>query len=165
MLAGYVSRSLLGSDFPSTLLLLLGFLEYPLVAAGAVSLIATPKRPGASRIALVALFLYVGAHGVAHLLLKLPSVNMRLLVHANPRVSAAAVNRIRDSDDADALPALQRKLVDDFERDGMLDAGILDALTALGGAKGWPDLLDSGRLGVTGPPPAPGASSSTTSER
>jgi hypothetical protein len=148
-LAGYLSRSLLGSDFPSTLLLFVAFLEYSLVAAGVVFLIATSKRPVAPRVALAALFLYAGAHGVAHLLLNLQPVNMRLMVHTNPSVSAAAVNRIRDSG-ADALPALQRKLVDDFERDGTLDAGILDALTALGGAKGWQDLLESGRLGVAG---------------
>jgi len=32
-------------------------------------------------------------------------------------------------------------LVEDFERDGSLEAGLLDALTVLGGASGWYDML------------------------
>ena len=101
--------------------------------------------------AIVALLLYVSAQGIAHLLLNLQSVNIRLIAAANPGVSMAAVNRIRESGDPDALPALQQKLVADFERDGTLEAAMLDALTLLGGARGWQDLLESGRLGVTGP--------------
>jgi hypothetical protein len=83
--------------------------------------------------------------------LNLQSVNLRLMADANPAVSIAAVDRIRESGDAAAVPALQLKLVEDFERHGNIDAGLLDALTVLGGARGWQDLLDSGRLGVTGP--------------
>ena len=47
----------------------------------------------------------------------------------------AAVDRIRESGDAAAVPALQQKLVEDFEREGSLEAGLLDALTVLGGAR------------------------------
>jgi len=152
-LAGYLSRSLLGSDFPSTLLLFLGLMEYPLIAVGVASIIARSQRRVAAggRVAIVALLLYVSAQGIAHLLLNLQSVNIRLMAHANSGVSMAAVNRLRDSDDTAAIPALQQKLVEDFERDGTLEAGLLDALTALGGARGWQDLLESGRFGVTGP--------------
>jgi hypothetical protein len=152
-LTGYLSRALLGSDFPSTLLMFLGFLEYSLVGVGLASLIARVRGRMAAggRTAIVALLLYVSAHGIAHLLLNLQSVNIRLMAHANPGVSMAAVNRIRESGDRDALPALQQKLVDDLERDGTLEAAMLDALTSLGGARGWQDLLESGRLGVTGP--------------
>lgn len=151
-LAGYLSRSLFGSDFPSTLPLFVGLLEYPLVAVAGASLIARLRRRGSAGgvLPLVALLLYASAHGVAHLLFNLQSVNLRLMAHANPGVSMAAVNRLRDSGDADLLPVLQRKLVDDFERDGKLEAGMLDALTALGGARGWQDLLESGSFGVAG---------------
>lgn len=152
-LAGYLSRSLFGSDFPSTLLLFVGLLEYPMVAVAVASLIDRSQQPVADgrRIAIVGLLLYFSAQGIAHLLLNLQAVNIRLMAHANPGVSMAAVNRIRDSGDAAALPVLQRKLVEDFERDGTLEAGMLDALTALGGARGWQGLLESGRLGVAGP--------------
>jgi hypothetical protein len=152
-LAGYLSRSLLGADFPSTPVLWLGFLEYLLVGVGLASLIggSPPRRSAAGRAAMAALVVYAGAHGIAHLLLNLQPVNLRLMADANPGVSIAAVNRIRDSGDAAAVPALQRKLVEDFERDGTLEAGLLDALTAQGGARGWQNLLESGRPGLTGP--------------
>jgi hypothetical protein len=152
-LSGYVSRELLGSDFPSTLLMFLGFLEYPVVGVGLTSLIARSQGRIAAggRTAIVGLFIYVSAQFIAHLLLNLQSVNIRLMADANPGVSIAAVNRIRDSGDTAAVPALQRKLVEDFERDGSLEAGLLDALTVLGGASGWHDLLDSGRPGIIGP--------------
>jgi hypothetical protein len=151
-LAGYLSRSL-GSDFPSTLVMFLGFLEYALVVVGLASLIARSQGRivAGGRTAMAALFMYVSAQCIAHLLLNLQAVNIRLMADANPRGSMAAVNRIRDSGDIGAVPALQRKLIEDFERDGTLEAGLLDALTALGGARGWQDLLKSGRLGVTGP--------------
>lgn len=149
----YLSRALLGVDFLSPLLMPLGLLEYALVGGGLASLIA--KRQGraiaGARTALVALFIYIGAQFTAHLLLNLQSVNVRLLANANPAVSSAAAGRIRDSGDRDAVPALQQKLLEDFNRDGRLESDLLDALTVLGGAKGWQDLLDSGRLGVTGP--------------
>jgi hypothetical protein len=128
-------------------------LEYALVGVGLASLIATARGrvfPG-TRIAIVALFIYMSAQFTAHLLLNLQSVNLRLLANANPAVSIAAASRIRDSGDVDAVPALQQKLVEDFNRDGRLEAGLLDTLTVLGGASGWQDLLDSGRLGTAGP--------------
>jgi hypothetical protein len=151
-LTGYLSRSLFGPEFLSTLLLFVGLLEYPLVAVAVVSLVARSERSTAAGrgIAVAGLLLYVSAHGIAHLLFNLQSVNLRLMAHANQRVSMAAVDRLRDFGDAAALPVLQRKLVEDFERDGTLEAGLLDALTALGGARGWRDLLESGRFGVTG---------------
>jgi hypothetical protein len=149
----YLSRALLGFDFPSTPWMLLGLLEYALVGVGFASLIAKSKGRAiaGARSAIVALFIYMSAQFTAHLLLNLPSVNFWLLANANPAVSIAAASRIRDSGDADAVPALQQKLMEDFNREGRLDAGLLDALTVLGGARGWQDLLDSGRLGMAGP--------------
>jgi len=147
-----LSRALSGSEFPSLLLMLLGFLEYPLVGVGLASLIAKFQgRVAGARTAVVVLLIYISAQFTAHLLLNLQSVNLRLMAAANPAVSMAAVDRIRDSGDAAAVPALQQKLVEDFERQGKIEAGLLDTLTALAGARGWQDLLDSGRLGVTGP--------------
>ncbi len=147
----FLSRALLGSEFPSKLLMLLGFLEYPLVGVGLASLIVkSQRRVAGARTAVVVLFIYISAQFTAHLLLNLQSVNLRLMADANPAVSMAAVDRIRESGDAAAVPALQQKLVEDVERDGSLDAGMLDALTVLGGARGWHDLLDSGRLGMIG---------------
>ena len=148
----FLSRALLGSEFPSPLLMLLGLLEYPLVGVGLASLIAKSKRRVAgARTAVVVLLIYISAQFTAHLLLNLQSVNLRLMADANPAVSMAAVDRIRESGAAAAVPALQQKLVEDFERQGNIEAGLLDTLTVLGGARGWQDLLDSGRLGVTGP--------------
>ena len=149
----YVSRALLGVDFPSPLLMPLGLLEYALVGVGFASLIAKARGRGfpGARVAIVALFVYMSAQFSAHLLLNLQSVNLRLLANANPAVSIAAASRIRDSGDTGAVPALQQKLVEDFNHDGRLEAGLLDALTVLGGASGWQDLLDSGRLGTAGP--------------
>jgi len=147
-----LSRALSGSEFPSPLLMLLGFLEYPLVGVGLASLIAKFQgRVAGTRPAVVVLLLYISAQCTAHLLLNLQSVNVRLMAAANPAVSMAAVDRIRESGDAAAVPALQQKLVEDLERQGKIEAGLLDTLTVLGGARGWQDLLDSGRLGVTGP--------------
>ena len=152
-LTWYLSRALLGSEFPSPLLMLVGLLEYALVGVGLASLIARSRGRvvTGARTAIVAVFIYISAQFTAHLLLNLPSVNLRLLADVNPAVSIAAANRIRDAGDAAAVPALQQKLVEDFNRDGRLEAGLLDALTVLGGARGWQDLLDSGRLGVAGP--------------
>ena len=152
-LTWYLSRALLGSEFPSPLLMLVGLLEYALVGVGLASLIARSRGRvvTGARTAIVAVFIYVSAQFTAHLLLNLPSVNVRLLADVNPAVSIAAANRIRDAGDAAAVPALQQKLLEDFNRDGRLEAGLLDALTVLGGARGWQDLLDSGRLGVAGP--------------
>jgi len=148
----YLSRALSGSEFPSPLLMVLGFLEYPVVGVGLASLIAkSPGRVAGARTAIVVLLIYISAQFTAHLLLNMQSANLRLMADANPAVSMAAVDRIRESGDAAAVPALQQKLVEDFERQGNVEAGLLDALTVLGGARGWQDLLDSGRLGVTGP--------------
>jgi hypothetical protein len=145
-----LSRALMGSEFPSPLLMLLGFLEYPLVGVGLASLIAKSQgRVTGRRTAVIVLLIYMSAQFTAHLLLNLQSVNLRLMADANPAVSMAAVDRIRESGDATAVPALQQKLLQDFERQGNIEAGLLDTLTVLGGARGWQDLLDSGRLGVT----------------
>jgi hypothetical protein len=161
----FLSRALLGSEFLSPLLMLLGFLEYPLVGVGLASSIAKSQRRVGARTAVVVLLIYISAQFIAHLLLSLQSVNLRLMADANPAVSIAAVDRIRESGDAAAVPALQQKLVEDFERQGNIEAGMLDTLTVLGGARGWQDLLGSGRLGVMGPLLAPGASSSRTCGR
>jgi hypothetical protein len=139
-----MSRELLGSDFPSTLLMFLGFLEYPVVGVGLTSLIARSQGRivAGGRPAIVVIGIYLSAQLIVHLLFNLQSVNIRLMADVNPGVSIAAVNRIRLSGDTAAVPALQRKLVEDLERDGRLEAGLLDALTVLGGASGWHDLLD-----------------------
>ena len=149
-LTGYLSRALLGHDFPPTLLLLIGLLEYPLVGVGLASLIARFRGRGGARVAIVALLIYASAQVAAHVVLNLQSVNLRLMRNENPAVSIAAVHRIRESGNAAAVPALQQKLLDDFARQGHFDSGLVDALTALGGARGWQDLLDSGRLAVAG---------------
>jgi hypothetical protein len=125
-LTGYLSRALLGSDFPSAFLVLFGLMEYPLV--GFLGRCAT-RRPFPAQSA-------IGESA--------PVAN------ANPAVADAAVDRIRESGDPAALPRLQQKLVDDFSQRGRLEANLLDALTVVGGAKGWQDLLESERLGVAG---------------
>jgi hypothetical protein len=149
-LTGYLSRALLGSEFLSPLLLP-GLLEYLLVVVGFASLIAKSQGRAVPRGMVVAFLLYVSVQFAAHLFFNLQSVNLRLMADTNRAVSNAAVDRIRASGDAAAVPALQQKLVEDFERQRNLEAGLLDALTVLGGARGWQDLLDSGRLGVAGP--------------
>lgn len=148
----YLSRALLGFEFPPLPMMPLGLLEYAIVGVGLASLVARSKGRvlAGGRRATAALFIYIGAQVTAHVVLSLQSVNLRLLARASPAVSIAAADRIRDSGDAAAVPALQQKLVEDFNRDERLEAGLIDALTVLGGARGWQDLLDSGRLGVAG---------------
>ena len=110
----------MGSEFPSPPLMLLGFVEYALVGVGLASLIGKSRgRAAGSRIGVLALLVYIGAQVAAHLLLNLQPVNVRLLAHASREVSNAAVDRIRESGDADAVPALRQKLVEDFEREGI----------------------------------------------
>jgi hypothetical protein len=118
----FLSRALLGSEFPTPLLMLLGFLEYPLVGVGLASLLAKSQR-WVARTAVAALLIYISAQFTAHLLLSLQSVNLRLMADANPAASMAAVGRIRESGDAAAVPALHQKLVEDFERQGNIEAG------------------------------------------
>ena len=93
---------------------------------------------------------YVGAHVAARVALSLDAVNLRLLAHANPGVARAAADRLLASGNAAAIPAMQQRLLEQHERQGWVDNSLLDALTALGGAKEWQDLLESGRLGVAG---------------
>jgi hypothetical protein len=149
----YLARALLGVEFPPPDLMIVGFLEYALVGFGLASLVARlrGKVVARGRTAIVAFLIYMGAQVAAHVLLNLQSVNVRLMADTNPAVSIGAVNRIRESGDTAAVPVLQQKLIADFEREGRLESSMLDALTVLGGAKGWQDLLDSGRLGVAGP--------------
>jgi hypothetical protein len=123
----YLSRALSGSEFPSPLLIFLGLLEYPVVGVGLASLIAKVQgRVAGARTAVVVLLIYISAQFATHLLLNLQSVNSRLMANANPAVSMAAVERIRESGDADAVPALQQKLVEDFERQGTVEARLTD---------------------------------------
>ena len=148
----YLSRALSGSEFLSPLLLVLGFVEYAVVGVGLAALIARSKgRVAGAPLAAGVLVIYLGAQITAHVLLNLQSVNVRLMADANRAVSAAAVDRIRESGNEDAIPVLQQKLLEDFERQGDIETGLLDALTVLGGARSWQDLLESGRPGVTGP--------------
>jgi hypothetical protein len=151
-LAGYLSRAFLGSGYPSFSIMLLAFLEYPLVGFGIGSLIArsTGRTVHHARIGIISFLCYVAAQLVAHGMLNLQAVNLHLASRTNPVVSEAAVDRIRRSGDSGALPPLQQKFVDDVERHGYGGATLLDTLTQLGGAKGWQDLLQSGRLGVAG---------------
>ena len=99
---------------------------------------------------IVVLLCYVSAQLAAHVLLNLHTVNVQLLSHANPAVSEAAVGRIRDVGDSASVPALQQRFLEEVERQGFASTTLLDTLTQLGGAKGWQDLLESGRLGVAG---------------
>ena len=55
-----------------------------------------------------------------------------------------------ESGDSAALPTLQHKLLGEIERQGFPGDNLLDALTQLGGARGWQDLLETRRLGVAG---------------
>jgi hypothetical protein len=151
-LTGYLSRALLGSDFPSYFVMFLALMEYPLVgfALGSIRARAksgTARRP---RVGTVVLLGYVSAQLGAHILLNVSAVNLRLVSHANPAVSDAAIDRIRDSGDSASLPTLQHKALEEFSRQGFTGPTLLDALTQLGGAKGWLDLLESGRLTVAG---------------
>ena len=152
-LTGYLSRSLLGSFFPSPPLMLLGLMEYPLVGFGLASMVARlrVRITRGVQVGVIALLVYVGAQLGAHFLLNLQSVNLRLLSHANPEIAEAAADRIRGSADSTALPALQQRLLWELEHRGFAGTSLLDALTQIGGAKGWQDLLESGRLGVAGP--------------
>jgi hypothetical protein len=63
----YLARALFGSEFPSPLLMLLGFLEYPLVGVGLASLIAkSQRRVAGARTAVVVLLIYISAQLAAH---------------------------------------------------------------------------------------------------
>ena len=75
-------------------------------------------------------------------------VNLRLLADPNRGVSRAAVARLAASGDGGAVPALQDRFMQAFEDYGNADEALIVTLTQLGGAKGWQDLLESGRLGV-----------------
>src|SRR5262249_42904348 len=103
-----------------------------------------------ARVGAIALLSYGMLQVAAHVLLNSRSVNLRLLSHANPAVAEAALVRIRESGDAAALPALQQKMVEGSAQAPSLESTLLDTLTQLGGAKGWEDMLVSGRLGVGG---------------
>jgi hypothetical protein len=151
-LTGYLSRALLGSDFPSYFVMFLALIEYPLMGFALGSILAGSKAGTAlrARVGTVVLLGYMSAQLAAHILLNLPAVNLRLVSHANPAVSEAAVDRIRDAGDSASLPTLQQKAVEEVERQGFAGATLLDTLTQLGGAKGWQDLLESGHLGVGG---------------
>jgi hypothetical protein len=150
-LTGYLSRAFLGSDFPSFFIMLLGLMEYPLVGFGLGSIIARAKAwtDRRTQIGAIAFLGYMSAQLAAHILLNLPVVNLKLVSHASPGVSEAAVDRLRRSGHTDSLPTLQQKLVEDLAHQGAFPrADLLDALTQLGGAKGWQDLVESRRLGV-----------------
>ena len=152
-LTGYLSRAFLGSDYPSFFIMLLGLMEYPFVGFGLGSIIARAKAwtDRRTRVGVMAFLGYIGVQLAAHILLNLQIVNLKLVSHASPAVSEAAVDRIRESGDTDSLPTLQQKLVEELEHQGVFaGVNLLDTLTQLGGAKGWQDLLDSRRLGVAG---------------
>lgn len=151
-LSRYLSRALTGSDFPSPVVMLLGLMEWALVGFGLGSIIvrlqgwtATDLR---GRLGMVAFVGYLTAQLGAHAALNLQAVNLRLLSRS-PAVSEAAVERIRQSGDSGSVPALQQKLIEELEtREFPSETNLIDTLTQLGGAKGWQDLLESGRLGV-----------------
>lgn len=152
-LTGYLARVFLGSDFPPVFIMLLGLMEYPLVGFGLGSVIAQAKAwtDRRYRVGVIAFLSYMSVLLTAHVLLNLQSVNLKLLSHANPAVSAAAVDRIRESGDVASLPALQQQALGELEHQGFFTRdNLLDTLTQLGGAKGWQDLLESKRLGVAG---------------
>ena len=147
-LAAYLSRALEGTDFPSPLFLVLGALEYPLVGYGVGSLVAHVTSSSRNRRGIVLLVAYIAAQLGAHVMLNQQAVNLRLLADPNPGVSRAAVARLAASADGGAVPALQDRFMQAFEDYGNADEFLIVTLTQLGGAKGWQDLLESGRLGV-----------------
>lgn len=147
-LAAYLSRALVGSDFPSPLFMVLGGLEYPLVGYGIGSLVAHVTSASSRRFGIAVLLTYIAAQLGAHVVLNQRAVNARLLTDPNPAVSRAAVARMAAAGDSGAVPALQDLFVQQFEGYGNADEALLVTLTQLGGAKGWQDLLESGRLGV-----------------
>ena len=147
-LAAYLSRALEGTDFPSPLFLVLGALEYPLVGYGIGSLIAYVTSSIRNRRGILLLVAYIAAQLGAHVALNQQSVNLRLLADPNRGVSRAAVARLAASGDGGAVPALQDRFMQAFEDYGNADEALIVTLTQLGGAKGWQDLLESGRLGV-----------------
>jgi hypothetical protein len=150
-LTGYLSQALLGDSLTSLAIMLLGFMEYPLVGFGLGSVIARSRgwtdRP--VRVGVIAFLSYVGIQLTAHALLNTRTINTRLMSSSHPSVSRGAIERTTASGDAASLPILQEKFLHEFGRQGSRnDDVLLDAVTQLGGAKGWQDLLDSGRLGV-----------------
>jgi hypothetical protein len=147
-LAAYLSRALEGSDFPSPLFLVLGALEYPLVGYGIGSLVAHVTSSSNGLRGILLLVTYIAAQLGAHVVLNQQAVNLRLLADNNPGVSRAAVARLAASGDGGAVPALQDRFMRSFEDYGNADQALMVTLTQLGGAKGWQDLLESGRLGV-----------------
>ena len=149
-LSAYLSRTLGGTDFPPPFFIVLGSLEYTLIGYGIGSLIARLKGAGGSALGIVALVGYVAAQVGAHAVLNQQSVNLRLLADPNRAVSRAAVARIAASGDSSAVPALHDRFVQAFEDYGNADEALIVALTKVGGAKGWQDLLESGRFGVRG---------------
>jgi hypothetical protein len=147
-LAAYLSRALEGTDFPSPLFLVLGALEYPLVGYGVGSLVAHVTSSSRNRRGIVLLVAYIAAQVGAHVMLNQQAVNLRLLADPNPGVSRAAVARLAASGDDGAVPALQDRFMQAFEDYGNADEALIVTLTQLGGAKGWQELLESGRLGA-----------------
>ncbi len=147
-LAAYLSRALEGSDFPSALFLIVAGLEYPLVGYGVGSLVARVRSSSGGELGIFLLVAYIAAQLGAHFVLNQQAVNVRLLADPNPGVSRAAVARLAASGDGGAVPALQDRFMQAFEDYGNADEYLIVTLTQLGGAKGWQDLLESGRLGV-----------------
>jgi hypothetical protein len=100
------------------------------------------------QVGVVAFVAYISVHIAAHVLFNLPFVNLQLVARGGPLVAEAAVARIGESGDREAVAPLQQKLLEEIERQGFGGTTLLDALTQVGGARGWQDLLESGRLGV-----------------
>ena len=75
-LTGYLSRGFLGSGYPSFPIMLLAFLEYPLVGFGIGSLVArsTGWTGHHARIGAISLLCYVAAQLAAHIVLNLLAV-------------------------------------------------------------------------------------------
>ena len=115
-LAAYLSRALEGTDFPSPLFLVLGALEYPLVGYGIGSLVAHVKSSSSHLRGILLLVAYIAAQLGAHVALNQQSVNLRLLADPNRGVSRAAVARLAASGDGGAVPALQDRFMQAFER-------------------------------------------------
>jgi hypothetical protein len=147
-LSAYLSRALEGTDFPSPPVIVLGFLEYPLVGYGIGSLVARVLSSSGHLRGILLLVAYIAANLGAHVVLNQQAVNLRLLADPNRGVSNAAVARLAAAGDSGAVPALQDRFMQAFEDYGNADEFLIVTLTQLGGAKGWQDLLESGRLGV-----------------
>jgi len=96
-LTGYLSRALLGSDFPSAFLVLLGLMEYPLVGFGLAWLKSRSQAQARhrARLGLIVLLIYAGAQLGAHFLLNQPPVPLITSFYSARNATAGSIRAAR----------------------------------------------------------------------